>query len=160
MPTGRHTLISLGSTYFTTDGLSTGTPCKTDVTGLNIVKAGRLGQTNVAIDGTPWTQTFPINGAPISFSVFRMSSALLTTVSDAIRASTNLSLTITGGAFGNFYLTVIPNWPEPITFNGEFYLSTAHDVTFNFIIVSQTYTLTASAGSISITGQNLTLTAG
>lgn len=162
MPTGRHNLIQLSNVYFTTDGLSTGTPCKTTVTGLNVLKTGRTGQSIIVLDGTVWQQPVSINGAPISFSVFRMTSALLTTVSDAIRAAaiagSNISLSITGGAFGDFYLTVAPAFPTPIEFDGEFFSNTLYDVTFNFIVQSQIYQLPITAGAYVITGNNITLT--
>jgi hypothetical protein len=162
MPTGRHNLIQLGSSYLTTTGLVGGIPCKTDVSGLNVLKFGRVGQTIIALDGTSWTQSYSVKGVPISFSVFRMTSTLLTTVSDAMRSAvttgTAMTLNITGGAFGDHYLTVMPLFPTPIEASGEFYLTTAYDVKFNFVVQSQTFTLTPTAGTLTLTGQSVTLT--
>lgn len=164
MPTGRHNLIALGATYFTRDGTSAGIPCKTEVKGLDVLKMERTGQTILALDGTAYTQAYSVKGVPLSFSVFRMTSALLNTVSDAIRAavtnSTNLTLTITDGAVGSFYLTVAPLFPQPISFLGEFQSDQVYDVNFNFVVVALNYQMTATAGSLTLTGASATLTQG
>src|SRR5687768_7488140 len=104
MPTtGRYNLISLGSIYFTKTGLSTGAPCRTEVTGLDALSLSFTGQTIIAIDGTPYVQTVsPIRGVPVSVRIEVMEEDVYHSVRAALNAAvgalTTLTLTLTDGA--------------------------------------------------------------
>ena len=164
MPTGRHNLIQYGSYYFTTDGLSTGTPCKTETSGLKAIKRGLIGQTILALDGTAWQQSQSIKGLTFTFTVFRVLGSVLTQIYDmeraAILAGSSLTLNITGGGYGDFYLTCKPALSQTADGNDEFYLEKLYDVPFTVIIQSQSFSLTGSPGSIVFTGAAATLTQG
>lgn len=163
MTTGRYNLISLGSIYFTKDGLSTGFPCKTTVTGLDALVMGITGQTIIAIDGTPHVQgPQPVKGVPVSITISQMEEAVFESVRVAITAaaigSTTLTLTLTGGAFGDFKLTVYPSFPQPMNFVGEFQSGRVKDVTLNFTVSTLGHLLDVSPGTLTLTGQSAELT--
>jgi hypothetical protein len=165
MTTGRYNLISLGSIYFTKTGLSTGVPCKTEVTGLDALAVSHTGQTIIAIDGTPYVQTVaPIRGTPISILLSVMEESVYHSVRSAINTavsgSTTLTLTLLNGAFGDYKLTVYPSFPQPITFKGDFQSGRVKDVTLNFTVSSVGYPLSVAPGALDLTGQSVTLTQG
>lgn len=164
MPSGKHNLIQLDSHYFTSTGLVGGTRCRTTISGLKALKRRMVGQTIIALDGTAWTHYQGVKGLPVDMTAFRMASAVYTTVTDAIRAaiqsSSNMTLNITDGAYGDFYLTVHPVLNTDRDGEDEMTSNMVNDIPFTFIVVARNDIFDISAGSLSITGQNLTLTAG
>ena len=161
--TGRYNQIRLGSLYFTHDGSSSGFPCKSTVVGLEPLMLAFTGQTTIAIDGEPYVQTIqPVKGVPISttFEVIDQDVmfSVVSAVNSAISGSTTQTLVLTDGAFGDFTLTVYPSLPNFMSFPGEFYLTNAKSVTFNWIVKTVGRVLTASPGTLTLTGQSVTLT--
>jgi hypothetical protein len=162
--TGKYNHVQLGSLHFTTDGTSSGFPCKSSVKGLENIIPSYTWQTIIAIDGEPYLQgPYPVKGVPVSttFEVMHQDVlfSVIAAVNTAVGGSTTQTLKITEGAYGDFNLTVYPASPfmDPL---GEFYLTNTKQVTFNWTVKSVGRLLTVSPGTLTLTGQSVTLTQG
>lgn len=161
----RYNTIQIDSIYLTSTGLSNGSPCKSSVEGLDALSLDYQGQTVIALDGTPYNQYTTNNkrGLPLKIKLSQLSETVLESLialmdSTISGATTNL-IRITGDT-GDFVLNCLPAFPQPIEFPGDFQNDRIRDVTLNYVVNSQTYILTATAGTLSITGMQATLTQG
>jgi hypothetical protein len=152
--------IQIGSLWLTADNTSTGGPMINNITGLGTMKNGRVGQTITALDGTVWKQRFPITGLPFSINFPAMDqtnfNAATAIVSAADAAGTNLAIRIAG--LTDTYSLTAATGDNPIEFDGSYIATTIFNVTFNFIVQSQTMLLTPTGGALTLTGQSITLT--
>jgi hypothetical protein len=162
MPTGRHNLVSIGSTWLTKTGLDSGIPCKTNVAGLDALKLSKTGSTIIALDGTPFLQTMSsAKGLPVSIGAEIMATSVfdsvVTAIQTAVDAQTTLGLYIDGET-GTFSLDVVPSFPEPIKFPGTFAVNRVEGVQFNFVVAQLHNVLSFIPGSYEQTGRAVTLT--
>lgn len=161
--TGRYNLIQIDSLFMTSTGLSTGSPCRSSVSGLDWLSFDYQGQTLIALDGTPYNQytTTYKRGLPLQFKFNQMSESvlesLISLISSTISGSTTNLIRITGDT-GDFVLNCLPMFPKPIEFSGEFQTDQIKDVTLNYIVNSQTYLVAFNAGVYTISGSSITVT--
>ena len=131
-------LISLGGIYLTSDMTAGGDRCLTKVTGLDRLKLSKTGSTKLAADGTPKVFLCALKGAPVSITVvheFQAQFDAVVAVFEAFVADkTPKELTIegtTGNWAGLTKLLVVPNFPNPIQFPGDFIDDYIREVTLN-----------------------------
>ena len=153
--------IQLGSLWLTDDNLSTGNGYINEIEGISVLKRGKVGQANVALDGTVWKQRFPVKGSPLRISFNLMESAdfeSLVTILNACDVGSDIAFTISGDT-GTYYGTATTA-DEYLDYDSTYLNGKIAGVTVDLIIQTQNHIMTASAGTLTITGQNLTLTAG
>lgn len=163
----RYSTIKIGSYWLTDDGTSTGSPCRTAVTGLGGLWMDHAGVQFLSIDGTPYTQIRQTNGrgADVSIEIEQMPKAMFEDIMGAIQSAVAYSSTmlveITGDT-GNFYLVCVPKFPDPVLVSGQFVNERVRGVTLNFTVSSryQYHKLWAPSASLGFTGQSVTLTKG
>lgn len=156
--------IKVGSTFLTDDGLVTGTPYITTVRGIDVIRDAVVSQEIIAIDGEPWQQTAqPVKGVPLTIDFQRIDRAMYFTL-DAIRLAARIAATtVTVQLFdnedgpGDFYLTTYFN---SIRFPGDFKNGRIENISLNFTVKTVGYFLTVSPGTLTLTGQSVTLTQG
>lgn len=159
----RYNTVSIGGVYLTDTGASTGSPCRTTVTGLDSLLFNFTGNQFVALDGTPYVQTADNQkrGLRLSVQVSQISKSLFEQVvgivQTAVSSSSTVSVTVSGDT-GTFYLNCIPAFPKPVEFPGTFVNERISDVTLNFTVTSDNNMLSASSRSYGVTGQAAVLT--
>ena len=160
MSTGKYNLIQLNSIYLTNDATSTGTPCKTSVSGLDALTFDFTGVTVLALDGTPYNQVFDNykKGLPLTIKITQTTdtrldelASLLTTL---VTAESSVLVQITGST-GDFTLNCLPAFPKPLEFSGDFQNSYVKDITLNFVVQSAAYPVTLSTGAFTLTGVSI-----
>ena len=161
MSTGRFNLISIGAIYLTKTGLSSGVPCKTQVSGLDALKLSVTGRVFVAIDGTLYTQTASGFGFPVGISSEAMQQSvfdqIVTAINTAAINGTSITVKVLGDT-GDFYLLTVPALPEAVKFSGDFQNESIKDVTFNFIVSGLSNAMRVNPGTYAITSPGATLT--
>lgn len=159
----RYNTITIGGTYLTDTGAAGGSPCRTEVRGLESLLFNFTGSQFVALDGTPYVQTLDNQkrGLPLSVQIAQVSKSvfetLVGTIQSAVSSSSGILVTITGDT-GTFRLNCLPAFPKPLEFPGTFVNERISDVTLNFTVSSDDNMLSASAGSHALAGQTVTLT--
>lgn len=161
----RYSTVKIGSYWLTDDGTSSGSPCRTGISGLGGLWLDHSGTQFKSLDGSVYTQVRQTNGrgAEVSIEIEQMPQAMFENVLGAIQSSvafsTALTVEITGDG-GNFYLSCVPLFPEPVTYSGQFVDGRIRGVTLNFTVVSrqQYYKLWATVGTLSTEGRSVTLT--
>lgn len=130
-----------------------------EITGLDKLRINRQSSVFIAIDGTPYKQFHDNKGLPVSIRFPLIPSASFETVINDINThdngGTSIPLYITG-PMGTFALNVVSSGIET---KGNSLEAGIQDVTFNFVVNSSDYALTATAGTITLTGAAATLTA-
>lgn len=134
-----YNLVKIGTVYLTDDGTSGGNPCRTEVTGLQALKASKTGAVQAAADGTPYAFLTDNTGKGVVIGIkpFTLTKTVFDSVVTAINAAlaTPAAINITvSGDTGNFDLDCLPVLPLPVTFPGTFASSRIDGVEFNFII--------------------------
>jgi len=134
--TGKYNLVQLNSIYFTKDGLVTGKPCKTQITGLDALKITTAVQVQFALDGTPYLQTSSAQkGLPVGIKYDSMQQSVfddvVTEIQSAVDGSTSLSLSVTGDT-GSFSLALVPA-EKSVVFSGDFNNGQIQNGSFNFL---------------------------
>jgi len=154
--------IKVNSTYLTEDGTVTGTPYVSTVSGIDAIRDALVVQQIIAIDGTPYQQvTQPVKGVPLSIFCPWMERDMLSTLTAirlaAVTGSTTTTVTLLDNSdgTGDYILTTYFN---SIRYPGEFINGKVKDVTLNFTVSSIGHSLTASPGTLTLTGQSVTLT--
>jgi hypothetical protein len=143
--TGKYNLIQIGSIYLTDTGLSSGTPCKTEVPTLEGLLLTKTGSVQLAIDRTPYLQIVdnskkgelvPIICDSLMQSVY---NSLIAAHQAALDNKVPIAIIITGDT-GTFNLTVYPSlgsrdgrFPQSIQPSGEFQNGRIKRVTLNYI---------------------------
>lgn len=155
--------IKVGSIYLTDDGLVTGTPKITTVRGLDVLADAVVVQQIIAADGTPHQQTSqPVKGVPLVIECgdwmerdmyFDLKSIRLAAVTGS--TTVTIQLLDNGHGTGDWNLTAYFN---SIRFPGEFQSGRVKDVTLNFTVSSVGHLITASPGTLTLTGQEVDLT--
>jgi hypothetical protein len=154
--------VKVGSTFLTEDGLVTGTPYVSTVKGLDAVRDSITVQQFIAIDGTPIQQiTQPVKGVPVTVEIPWCGRAMLDTLTAirlaAVTGATTTTLTLydNSDGTGDFSLTTYFN---TIRFPGEFVNGKIKDVTLTFTVSAVAHLMTVTAGTLTLTGQSVTLT--
>jgi hypothetical protein len=154
--------IQIGSLWLTQDNTSSGNPMINNISNLGAIKNGRLSQVITALDGEVWKQRVPLKGMPFSINFPAIDetnfNALEAIVNAADAADSSLSVVISG-LTGTYYLTV-KTGENPFDFDGSYINTTIFNLTLNFIVANQTYTVSATAGTLTLTGSSVTLTQG
>lgn len=115
----RYNLIQLGTIYLTSNGLSNGSPCKTQVNGLSPLKTDKTGQVFSSANGTPYAQLVDVDnkGTIIEIITEWMSKTVFDSIVTLINNTKNSAISITlviAGDLGTFNLSVIPGIPDDI----------------------------------------------
>lgn len=159
----RYNTITIGGTYLTDTGAVGGSPCRTEVRGLDSLLFDFTGNQFIALDGTPYAQTLDNQkrGLPLSIQIAQVSKTvfetLVGTVQSAVSSSSGIVVTVSGDT-GTFRLNCIPAFPKPVEFPGTFINERITDVTFNFTVASDAGSLSVSPLAYAVTGQAVTLT--
>lgn len=151
--------IQLGTLWLTQGNTSDGAPIINEIEGLGVLKRGRTGQVNIAIDGTAWKQRFGVKGAPLGISFNLMEGddfESLVTVLNNCDSGSDIAFRIVGDT--GTYSGTATTADEYLDFDSTYLNGKIAGVKVALIIVSQNFV--PSAGTVSITGSNLTLTAG
>jgi hypothetical protein len=151
--------IRIGPLWLTDDHTSEGNRVINEIEGLGVLKRGRVGQVNIALDGTVWKQRFSAKGAEISISFNLMLAEdfeTLTGILNDCDTGSNITVAISGTT-GDYSFTATTA-DEYLDFDSTYINTKVAGVSVRLIVVSQQYTASSSAGSASLTGQNVTLT--
>jgi hypothetical protein len=139
--TGKYNLVQIGSIYLTKDGLVSGKPCKTSVKGLDAMMITTAFQVIKALSGKPYLQLSDEQlGRPVSIEYESMDGGVFQDIVDAIQAAidglTTITLSVTGGAYGDFSgLTVVPD-ENPVRLSGDFSNTQVKSGSFHFLTTS------------------------
>lgn len=133
----RFNTVKIGDVWLTKTGAEGGTPCKVRVSGLEPLKLTKFGTTRLNADGTPIAFLSTPKGIPITVEIDAMQKTVFDNVVAVFEAfigdSTPFDLSIegdTGDFSGGDILSVIPNFPEHISFSGEFQSEIIYQVKF------------------------------
>lgn len=109
----RYNAIQIGSVYLTSTGLVGGTPCKTNVSGLDALKPQYNKNVIKAIDGTPYSQiTSGKKGIDLEIDIDWIAKSVFDAINTIMNTSdndaSNIAVVINGDT-GNFSINVRPN---------------------------------------------------
>lgn len=159
---GRYNLISIGGVYLTTDGTATGDKCRSNVTGLDALNLDYAGNTFTALDGTPYVQVIAnrSRGEVVEVDIEQLGKSVFEQIvgvlNGATASSTGFAMKVVGD-LGSFYLTVLPNYPNPLEVSGEFIEERIRSVKLRFIVKHRNRLMVASPGSYALTGTSANL---
>lgn len=136
-----YNLVSIESIYLTDTGLVGGTPCRTEVSGIDSLRFSFTGSNTVAADGT--VHQFIVDnlgkGLLLEIRPFAILKDTLDDIIDAIQdaqdADATINITIEGDT-GDFDLECIPALPKCVEFPGDFFSEQINGVILRFIISS------------------------
>ncbi|MGB4823407.1 MAG: hypothetical protein WBP82_00695 [Leuconostoc mesenteroides] len=131
----RFHLVQIDTVYLTDDGLITGKPCKTNVTGLGLFGVDKVGTTRPQASGRPRTQLALRKNAPIEVSIdfihIDVYDEILERFQESLDDDTDFSLNISGIGT-TLTITAVPDFPNHTKWGGEFSADTMKNVTFSF----------------------------
>lgn len=139
----RYNLVQIGDVYLTSDGTSSGTPCRVRVSNIGKLTSRYQGQVVKAADGTPYLQTIDSVGQGTDLDIVITAinlnelKSLINYIDQAVEESQLISVVISGLA-GTFYLDCLPIYPQPIQIPEEFAHNRFENVTIRFSVVSKT----------------------
>lgn len=159
---GRYNLISIGGVYLTTDGTATGDKCRSNVTGLDALNLDYSGNTFTALDGTPYVQVIAnrSRGEVVEVDIEQLGKSVFEQIVGVLNGATASSAGVAMkvvGDLGSFYLTVLPNYPNPLEVSGEFIEERIRSVKLRFIVKHRNRLMVASPGSYALTGTSANL---
>jgi len=134
-----YNFVKLGSVYLTDSGLIGGTPCRTEVSGLDALQFTQTGTNTIAADGT--VHQFKIDnlgkGLLLEIRPFAIMKDVFddinTVIQDALTNDTIINITISGDT-GDFDFDCIPFLPKPVEFPGDFFSEQINGVIYRFLI--------------------------
>lgn len=159
----RYSRIKFGTQWLTDDGLSTGSACRSQVTGLGALSLSYSGNQFLALDGTPYVQVITTSGRgqSVQIALEQVSETYLegivNTINSAVASSSTVTVEIVGDT-GDFYLQCVPQFPNPLELSGDFVEGRIRGVTLNLTVKTRLHKLSANAGTYALTGQAASLT--
>lgn len=133
-------LVKIGSVYLTDDGLSTGSPCRVEVTGLSTLYQDYAISMRKSADNTPYGFTIPTNGRGVDITVkivsmgFTQFDAIMNEINTALAGEDTISMEISQGTT-DFTFDALPG---PVQQPGSFVAGRLNNAEFNFTVVAKT----------------------
>lgn len=130
--------VQLDDLYLTSDGSSSGTPCKLELDGVAFARQTVAGNVDFRADGSPVFQTIALStGKPLRVSIVTVVESVLDSLvdnlNDALETETPIAFVAVGDS-GDLAVNVLPDPSEPIRF-GEFRNGLIKNVVLRFITV-------------------------